>query len=1176
MNPARKEFTIESLSANVLIFYLGPRTLYRSTIVSENEIFCSPHCETQTDRDCFVCIQTPSGVFDISEITRQLPRSQHPELIVVKADATGGNFPVNLRSLNCPTLLICGNTQHLSQPLQTLVKYAVKEQFDFIASDHKRHHLHYFKEAGFERVFWLPAFNINPHPPQANLPIQYSLSFVGQVGRFHPYRQYILSQLKTSNFPLNQLQAPPERAAEIYAQSQINLNISLNGDLNLRVFEVLASGGFLLTDRLSDESGLNSIFKPGTDLEVFNNLSDLKYQIRYFLEHPQETAKIARNGKAIFWENYRPEINIQRMFNYLNGQQIDPIYQIESDRRTVWIGSDCAKDIYPRLAIYEYFQELHLNQPNIRILFWPRIDAKIICDAVDLPRLEIAVISDDKSENTSFNPLLARCGIHDRISWISSLEQKQAKVEWDAIVLTWSELKEMAIDDILETFNFNRLLITDIPETLLETNFKLLENLLDRRGFIKDSENPIVYRWQRKSDWGNWLLSQQNLRAAIPAFERALQDNSEDITAAIELGRLYFELNDLKSAETLLQHAVSLQRRHPLALEYFARLLITQNCHLRATEVLKTLILIKPEYLSGWSLLEQCYRQIGKEEKALQVYRHCRKLKESKTLTERAIAISESEESIHGDRVATIPLKRILVINNLYPPQELGGYGRSLFDFANLLRQRGHTVQVLTSDAPYLGRIRENEPYVNRNLQLFGSFEGETKPIEDPTEIERIVHHNHAIVAETIEQFSPEVCLIGNINFLGTEIFNDFLENSIPIIHHLGLPTLLYPPQMMPQHRLFMLATASKFVMEKVKEQGYDRKNTAIVYPGAWVEKFKMCTIPNLDRLRIVYAGLIVGSKGPQTLVKALKILHDRQIDFECSFAGDTFSKTLFNNLKEFVNRYGMNDKIEFIGYLKRQELIELYSTKNVIVFPSIGPEAFGISPVEGMAAGLTAISTGVGGAREAIEDGVSGLLFPPEDAVALANQLLSLLDDKKRWRSLSRNGIERACTLLNIERSVDILEEKFEELVQHRNVDPQYLQNRILSKLSDRLHLREINVIIFPDWSQPEESISSQLEGAIRTVMTHPNSNRITLLIDSGSLAEEDVNLAISTVVMNLLMQEELEEVCEETKISVVGQLSELEWEVLLPKISGRLVIETENKAAIASTKIQSLQTFT
>lgn len=47
----------------------------------------------------------------------------------------------------------------------------------------------------------------------------------------------------------------------------------------------------------------------------------------------------------------------------------------------------------------------------------------------------------------------------------------------------------------------------------------------------------------------------------------------------------------------------------------------------------------------------------------------------------------------------------LLLVTNLYPPQELGGYGRCMADFCWGLLQRGHRVQVISSDAPIWGLL---------------------------------------------------------------------------------------------------------------------------------------------------------------------------------------------------------------------------------------------------------------------------------------------------------------------------------------------------------------------------------------------------------------------------------------------------------------------------------------
>ena len=77
----------------------------------------------------------------------------------------------------------------------------------------------------------------------------------------------------------------------------------------------------------------------------------------------------------------------------------------------------------------------------------------------------------------------------------------------------------------------------------------------------------------------------------------------------------------------------------------------------------------------------------------------------------------------------------LLVVTNLYPPQELGGYGRSIADFVWGLRKRGHNIQVLSSDAPHLGAssgIGPSGEAVDRRLQLKGSYEGGVRPLAGP------------------------------------------------------------------------------------------------------------------------------------------------------------------------------------------------------------------------------------------------------------------------------------------------------------------------------------------------------------------------------------------------------------------------------------------------------------
>ncbi len=123
------------------------------------------------------------------------------------------------------------------------------------------------------------------------------------------------------------------------------------------------------------------------------------------------------------------------------------------------------------------------------------------------------------------------------------------------------------------------------------------------------------------------------------------------------------------------------------------------------------------------------------------------------------------------------------------------------------------------------------------------------------------------------------------------------------------------------------------------------------------------------------------------------------------------------------------------------------------------------------------------------------------------------------------------------------------------------------------RLNLREINLIIFPDWSQHEESLSIDLAQVIKSVLTHPKSDQITLLIDSSNISGEEADLALSSIIMNLMMEEELE-VSDEPNISLIGQLSDIQWSALMPHLQGRIVLEHENQDVIKQTQVENLPT--
>lgn len=102
---------------------------------------------------------------------------------------------------------------------------------------------------------------------------------------------------------------------KVFHCSKINLNITLRNiqhGIPLRVFDVLASGGFLITNGQPD---LYLHFIDGKDLVIYHDKNDLLAKIEYYLAHDEERAAIAENGRKKVMERHTYAQKIQQILS---------------------------------------------------------------------------------------------------------------------------------------------------------------------------------------------------------------------------------------------------------------------------------------------------------------------------------------------------------------------------------------------------------------------------------------------------------------------------------------------------------------------------------------------------------------------------------------------------------------------------------------------------------------------------------------------------------------------------------------------------------------------------------------------------------------------------------------------------------------------------------------------
>jgi len=144
-----------------------------------------------------------------------------------------------------------------------------------------------------KNVYWLPlAFDPEWHGKRELSKI-YDLAFVGQFGIGK--RKKIMELLK-KHYPNSYIgPADCQKLGEIYSSAKIGVNYSIKNDINMRIFEILGSGTFLLTNKITN-NGFDELFEDGRDLVVYDSIEDLFKKIDYYLKNESEREKIAYGG----------------------------------------------------------------------------------------------------------------------------------------------------------------------------------------------------------------------------------------------------------------------------------------------------------------------------------------------------------------------------------------------------------------------------------------------------------------------------------------------------------------------------------------------------------------------------------------------------------------------------------------------------------------------------------------------------------------------------------------------------------------------------------------------------------------------------------------------------------------------------------------------------------------
>lgn len=154
------------------------------------------------------------------------------------------------------------------------------------------------------------------------------------------------------------------------------------------------------------------------------------------------------------------------------------------------------------------------------------------------------------------------------------------------------------------------------------------------------------------------------------------------------------------------------------------------------------------------------------------------------------------------------------------------------------------------------------------------------------------------------------------------------------------------------------------------------------------------------------FIGSFYAYEGLDLLLQALPVMLREHPNLRVLLAGGGPQEA---ELKRLAGNWGIADKVVFVGRIPHTHISQYYQLIDVLVYPRqkmrLTDLVTPLKPLEAMAQNKLVVASDVGGHRELISDGETGVLFTAGDAAALAREVLSLLAHRQQWPRLTQQG---------------------------------------------------------------------------------------------------------------------------------------------------------------------------
>lgn len=178
-----------------------------------------------------------------------------------------------------------------------------------------------------------------------------------------------------------------------------------------------------------------------------------------------------------------------------------------------------------------------------------------------------------------------------------------------------------------------------------------------------------------------------------------------------------------------------------------------------------------------------------------------------------------------------------------------------------------------------------------------------------------------------------------------------------------------------------------------------------------------------------IYLGRLVSTKGVRVLLEAAHLLKGKALKFQVKIIGEGPNR---GALEELTRHFGIQDCVEFLGYVPNERVQEKLAASTAIVMPSLAGEVFGLVAAENMRHGRLVIVSDSGALAEVVGD--AGMKFPLGDAMGLAQCMEAVILNPSLARELGAKAAQRVAEMFDWETMVEEHLEVYREITEARS----------------------------------------------------------------------------------------------------------------------------------------------